>query len=92
MEVALVVSSTPITPPAFNRGRLRWRCRRGMRELDVLLEGYLSRRFDMADAAEQAAFLYLLEQEDPDIWAWLVGQAQPPRELADVILRLQHQP
>jgi antitoxin CptB len=61
-----------------------------MRELDVLLESYLSRSFDQAAAAEQAAFLQLLEREDPDIWAWLIGHAQPPAELADVIFRLQH--
>ncbi len=74
-----------------DRGRIRWRCRRGMRELDVLLESYFLHRFDQADAAEQAAFLNLLDCEDPDIWAWLIGHALPPAELADVVLRLQHQ-
>ncbi|MBV8062204.1 MAG: succinate dehydrogenase assembly factor 2, partial [Nevskia sp.] len=39
----------------------------------------------------QAAFLDLLEREDPDIWAWLIGHTQPPAELADVIQRLQRQ-
>jgi len=62
-----------------------------MRELDVLLETYLNQHFDQAAAPTQAAFLLLLDQEDPDIWAWLIGHAQPPAELADVILRLQHQ-
>jgi len=85
------MSDAPIKPAPLDRGRIRWRCRRGMRELDVLLEKYLSHRFDQAAAAEQAAFLHLLDQEDPDIWAWLIGHAQPPPELADVILRLQHQ-
>ena len=75
----------------LDRGRIRWRCRRGMRELDVLLEAHLSRHFDQATPAQQTAFLHLLDQEDPDIWAWLIGHAQPPAELADVILRLQHQ-
>jgi antitoxin CptB len=82
-------SSTAGSP--LDRGRIRWRCRRGMRELDVLLEAHLSRHFDQATPAQQAAFLHLLDQEDPDIWAWLIGHAQPPPELADVILRLQHQ-
>jgi antitoxin CptB len=75
-----------------NRGRIRWRCRRGMRELDVLLEGYFDRRYDQAAPAEQQQFLQLLEREDPDIWAWLIGHQPPPPELADVIERLQHQP
>jgi antitoxin CptB len=77
---------------AVDRGRLRWQCRRGMRELDVLLEGYFTRRFDQAPPAQQRAFVELLQREDPDIWAWLIGHAQPPPELADVIDRLQHNP
>ena len=36
---------------------LRWRCRRGMRELDVLLERYLRERYPSAPAAEQQAYL-----------------------------------
>ena len=85
------MNSSPTTQLPLDRGRIRWRCRRGMRELDMLLEAYLSSHFDQAAAEQQAAFLHLLDQEDPDIWAWLVGHAQPPPELADVILRLQHQ-
>ncbi len=86
------MSEYTATTGSVDRGRIRWRCRRGMRELDVLLETYLNRHFDLAAAPEQAQFLLLLDQEDPDIWAWLIGHAQPPAELADVILRLQHQP
>lgn len=81
---------TESSPNPVNRGRIRWRCRRGMRELDVLLEGYLDRRYDQAVPSEQKQFLQLLEREDPDIWAWLIGHQPPPPELADVILRLQH--
>jgi antitoxin CptB len=82
---------TESSPKPLDRGRIRWRCRRGMRELDVLLEGYFNRRFDQAAPAQQQAFLLLLEQEDPDIWAWLIGHKAPPPELADVITQLQHQ-
>ncbi|MDR3418173.1 MAG: succinate dehydrogenase assembly factor 2 [Nevskia sp.] len=75
-----------------DRGRIRWRCRRGMRELDVLLEGYLNCRFDHAPAAEQQAFLRLLDCEDPDIWSWLLGYTPPPAELVDVVAKLRAQP
>lgn len=60
-------------------GRLRWRCRRGMRELDVLLGGWLETRWAQADAARRQAFTELLEQADPDLWAWCTGRARPPR-------------
>ena len=55
--------------------RLRWRCRRGMRELDVLLLRYLDRDFPGAGTAEQAAFETLLSLQDPSILDLLTGRA-----------------
>jgi antitoxin CptB len=67
-------------------GRLRWRCRRGMRELDVLLMRYLERDWPLAGPAEQAAFADLLEWQDPEINALLVGRLAPDNEaLASVL-------
>ncbi len=60
-------------------GRLRWRCRRGMRELDQLLGWWLDARYDAADAPMRAAFRELLEQPDPDLWHWLQGHGAPER-------------
>ncbi|HTI95730.1 MAG TPA: succinate dehydrogenase assembly factor 2 [Rudaea sp.] len=59
--------------------RLRWRCRRGMRELDQLLGQWLDVRFAQADASAQRAFAELLEQPDPQLWNWLSGREAPPR-------------
>lgn len=70
-------------------GRLRWRCRRGMRELDQLLGWYLDTRYAQADAAERAAFSALLDAQDPDLWNWLNGRsaaADPAwRQIIDAI-------
>lgn len=60
-----------------NLGRLRWRCRRGMKELDVLLVRWLERRYAGADAATRAVFERLLELPDPDLNAWFLGRARP---------------
>ena len=57
--------------------RLRWRCRRGMRELDVLLTAYLDSRYQRASAKTQEDFAYLLEQEDDQLWDWLLGRSVP---------------
>jgi len=57
-----------------NRAKLTWRCRRGMRELDVVLMRYLERDFDAAEAAEQASFELLLSLQDPDIYDLLTGR------------------
>jgi len=45
-----------------------------MRELDVLLIGYLERRFAAADAGERAAFERLLSLQDPQIMALVMGR------------------
>lgn len=58
-------------------GRLRWRTRRGMRELDILLEHYLEEQYACACPAERAAFERLLEQPDADLYDWLLGRSEP---------------
>jgi antitoxin CptB len=69
--------------------QLHWRCRRGMKELDLLLEAYLCHRYPQAPVQEQRAFERLLEQPDPDLAGWLLYAAPPPRgELAIVLGQL----
>lgn len=59
--------------------RLRWRSRRGMRELDQLLGWWLDARFAQAEPSTQRAFIELLEEQDPQLWDWLSGRETPPR-------------
>jgi len=67
-------------------GRLYWRCRRGMLELDLLLQGFLERGYGELDAAGRAAFERLLETPDTDLQALLLGGKQPDdTEVAHVI-------
>jgi len=69
--------------------RLRWRCRRGMRELDQLLGWYLDTRYAESDAATKEAFSTLLDQQDPELWDWLMGRTPcefaPWRRIVDEI-------
>ena len=58
-------------------GKLRWRCRRGMKELDLLVLGYLDHHYPTASAEEQQAFANLLEQQDPLLMAYVVGRETP---------------
>ena len=69
-------------------GKLRWRCRRGMKELDVLLERYLERRFCGATIAEQEAFRQLLETQDTVLYAYCLGSERPPPKFAALIERI----
>jgi antitoxin CptB len=60
--------------------RLRWHCRRGMKELDVLLEDFLENRYAQADPDIQAAFRALLEEQDPVILGYISGRETPAEE------------
>jgi antitoxin CptB len=73
----------------MNPQRIRMKCRRGMRELDVLLERYLARDYAAATRAQQQAFQRLLDQEDPELWAWVLGQSESPAEFANVVDRIR---
>lgn len=67
-------------------GRLRWRCRRGMKELDLLLQRWLTTSWAGATATERAAFERLLERQDPQLVAWVFGRERPADpELASLV-------
>lgn len=53
--------------------RLRWRCRRGMRELDQLFGRYLDSVWPVASADERMTFERLLACEDDRLWRWFLG-------------------
>ncbi len=57
--------------------RLEWRCRRGMKELDLLLLRYLRDRHAHAASDEREAFAEFLELPDPDIARYLLGGDVP---------------
>lgn len=59
------------------RQRLRWRCRRGMRELDQLCLRYLDRVWADATADERQTFERLLACEDDRLWRWFLGYEAP---------------
>jgi antitoxin CptB len=65
------------------RAQLRWRCRRGMRELDVLLIHFFEASFDGLCTADKRAFRAILDLPDPELQAYLIaGHASedPERE------------
>ena len=67
-------------------GRLRWRCRRGMKELDVLLTRYVEQHYGGASRAARRAFRELLEAPDPLIYAYCMGQVRPPTPLLSSLI------
>jgi antitoxin CptB len=69
----------------FTASRLRWACRRGMLELDLLFEHYLDEHYPHASPAEQALFERLLSESDQDLFDWLI-HAKPTPDLCFVEL------
>jgi antitoxin CptB len=65
-----------------DRNRLQWRCRRGIRELDLLLRRFLEHGYDRLSHEDKRMFEYLLDQKDPDLLAWLMGNSDPLEENA----------
>jgi len=63
-----------ITPEFLHK--LRWRCRRGMQELDLLLLAYLDTEFEQAPQDVQQGFLDVLGMQDPDIFHLLTGRSK----------------
>ncbi len=57
--------------------KLKWQCRRGTLELDILLTRYLEACFDCADKDEQAEFNNLLKLEDTVLILYLMGDRKP---------------
>lgn len=53
--------------------RLKWACRRGMLELDVLLEPFVNHCFGTLTEAQKETFERLLTSDDPDLFAWFMG-------------------
>lgn len=65
-------------------------CRRGMKELDVLLLEYLERHYPQACTEARQAFARILEMQDPDIHSLLLGKSgAEDREISNVIAVLR---
>ena len=68
--------------------RLRWRCRRGMRELDAVLQSFL--QTSALGDADIARFEAILELPDPELFAYLSGRSEPAdRDIATLIERIR---
>jgi len=86
---ATATSGTP-AGQSFTRGRLRWRCRRGMKELDVLLERFAQQLLPQASVADCRVFSELLDLPDPLLAGYLLGGEVPAEpHLAQAIGRMR---
>ena len=75
--------------------RLKWRCRRGMRELDAVLASFIAAEADRLDDADIACFEAILELPDPTLHAYLLGRSAPEDAATAALIeriRASHRP
>jgi len=70
--------------------RLRWQCRRGMLELDLLLNRFLETGYAGLGEAERATFNRLLAYQDQVLHDWFMGHAVPADgDIRDLLARIR---
>lgn len=76
--------------PSEELRRLRWRCRRGMLELDLVLQDFLDKQYAALSASERAAFQRLLSLPDTALISYLHGTEEvDSEELKDIVNKLR---
>lgn len=69
---------------------IRWRCRRGMLELDLMLIAYLEQVYPFIASAKQNDFLHLLEENDQYLFDLLTNKIKhPDPSLADTVQNIR---
>jgi antitoxin CptB len=60
----------------LERSIIKWRCRRGMLELDVFLIAFFDNQYPFLDSDDKKIFTELLEEDDVDLFQWLMAYRQ----------------
>jgi antitoxin CptB len=76
--------------PGRQKYRLYWQCRRGMLELDCLLQGFFTQHFDNLTAQQRAVFELLLQSPDDLLLEYLMGRVVPmDAGMSDVVTKIR---
>ena len=67
---------------------IRWHCRRGMLELDILLGNFFDQKYLSLKSDEQQAFVDLLACNDDELYTWLVKRKQPAAHLKNIVNKI----
>lgn len=71
---------------SLRKAKLIWHCRRGMLELDLILNRFAEKQLDLMTETQVDAFEALLTCIDPELFSWLMGYSTPAdKELAEIV-------
>ena len=77
----------------MNIARVRWACRRGMLELDVIFQPFVEKHYENLSDEDKAIFIRLLECEDPELFAWFMGHEEcENQQLAEMVIKVRGRP
>ncbi|PCI20494.1 MAG: succinate dehydrogenase assembly factor 2 [Piscirickettsiaceae bacterium] len=72
------------------KSKLLWRCRRGVKELDIVFTRFVESSYDDLDEKQKSTFSALLEIEDPIILSYMLNQSSPDnKELASLVEKIR---
>ncbi len=70
--------------------RMRWKCRRGMLELDLLLKAFLEQGYQHLDGRGQQRFDKMLDYPDAVLLEWLMGRIRPTdKDVAQLVEKIR---
>ncbi len=73
----------------YDLRKIKWRSRRGMRELDALCDRYLDKHFADAPDSEKDLYLSLLDMQDPELYSLLMHRSPyPSEEVKALVLKM----
>lgn len=71
--------------------KVLWRCKRGMLELDLMLQSFCEDSFASLSPDKQKLFEELLQEQDKDLQSWLItGEPAGHAKFQDMILVIRH--
>lgn len=78
-------------PETAQDSRLRWRCRRGMLELDLILKEFLDKGYDLLDAKQRQLLDAMLEYPDQLLFDLLLGNMMSSdKDIAQLVTRIRN--
>lgn len=70
--------------------KIKWACRRGMLELDVLLSNFFEKGYNELNDDGKRLFIELLYLPDPELFALLMGRAiSPDKHVTELVLQIR---
>src|SRR3990167_3792964 len=89
-ENRAVVMGIIFTLSVPNKAKLLWNCRRGMLELDLILQDFVASYIDESEVRDLLTLEQLLTHDDRDLYSWLIEQLECPyKELAEIVKRIK---